>query len=98
MNIKSKEIRKEFKELAPKEAYERLNRYEMASPYREIVIATCIKRYDAFSSIKYLKEKHNINLSYWTFVSKKKDALEMLHKCQEADSKSSSANNVSFLK
>lgn len=86
MNIKSKEIRKEFKELAPNLAYEKLEKYRMASPYKEIIIATCIKRYDAFSSIKYLKEKHNINLSYWTFVSKKKDALEMLHKCQEADS------------
>lgn len=86
MNIKSKEIRKEFKELAPNLAYEKLEKYRMASPYKEIIIATCIERLDAFSAIQFLKTKYNINLSYWTFVSKKQDALEMLDKCKTADS------------
>lgn len=86
MKDKNCKIRKEFKELAPNLAYEKLEKYRMASPYKEIIIATCIERLDTFSAIQFLKNKHNINLSYWTFVSKKQDALEMLHKCKTADS------------
>ena len=85
MNVKTRDVKRKFKNLAPTEAYTLLDKYRIVSPYKEIIIAICIERMDTFTAMYHIRDKYNINLSYWTFVGKVKEALEMLVKSEEAE-------------
>ena len=57
-------------------AEELIDLYKIKQPYKEILIATCIKDLDQFEAMRYLAKK-GINLGFRTFTRKQAKALEM---------------------
>lgn len=82
MNIENRAIKLFIKEMPPAEALERIERYKIPSPYKEILDIVCVQkvhgRYKAMSVLA--SDPYNIHLDYWTFGRRLKEALEMFRK------------------
>lgn len=59
---------------------ELIEKYKIPSPYKEVLIVSCIERRKDFDAISHLEEYYNINLSYRTYVRRLRDSLEMFRK------------------
>jgi hypothetical protein len=79
MNIERRATKLYLKDLPPVEAYRRIDEYKIPSPYREVLFAV-INRKEGFSGCDYLSENFHINMSYWTFGRRLKEALDMFRK------------------
>lgn len=53
-----------------------LELYKIKKPYKEILMATCVKDMPQFEAMRYLSEQ-GIHLGYRTFIRKQAKALEM---------------------
>lgn len=80
MNIENRATKIYLKSLPPLEALSLLHKYKIPSPYKEVLIAACIERKEGFAGCDFLTESYNIHLSYWTFVRRLKEALDMFRK------------------
>lgn len=80
MNVDNRATKIYLKELAPLQALELLERYKIPSPFKEILIAVCVKRLKDYPAMDWLEEEHHIHISYITFRRKTKQALEMFRK------------------
>lgn len=80
MNVENRAIKVYLKSLAPNAVLKLLDDYNIPSPYREILITVCIHRKEGFAGIDFLSEEYDINLSYWTFVRRVKESLELFRK------------------
>ena len=79
MNIENRATKLYLKELAPSKAIDLIIAYKIPSPYKEVLIACCVERLDAFSALDYLAEE-NIYMSYFTYIRRLKTALTMFRK------------------
>lgn len=77
MNIENRAVKILLKHSAPLEVYQKLEEYRIPSPYKEILIVSCIEGKDYFQALDLLAERYNIHLSYWTYCRRLKRALEM---------------------
>lgn len=75
MSIETSSTKFYLRDLAPQEALDKIEAFKIPSPYKEILIASCVEELDAFPAIDYLEEKYNIVMSYWTYVRSLKKAL-----------------------
>ena len=57
-------------------AEELMDLYRIKKPYKEILIATCVKDMPQFEAMRHLA-KQGINLGYRTFMRKQAKALEL---------------------
>lgn len=79
MNIENKATKLYLKELAPVQALKLINEYKIPTPYKEVLIACCVLRLDAFRALDYLEEE-KIYMSYFTYIRRLKTALTMFRK------------------
>lgn len=77
MNVENRATKIYIKSLPPLTALKLIEEYKIPSPYKEILITACVERKEGFKGICYLSEKYNINIEYWTFGRKLREALEM---------------------
>lgn len=75
MSIESCSTKLYLRELAPLEAINKIESFEIPTPYKEILIACCVKHLEHYSALDYLEEKYKIHISYWTYVRKLNKAL-----------------------
>lgn len=80
MNLENRATKLYLKNLAPLQAIELIEKYKIPSPYKEVLIVSCIERRKDFDAINHLEEHYNINLSYRTYVRRLRDGLEMFRK------------------
>lgn len=76
MNIEHKDTKKFLKGMPVFMAEELLDLYKIKSPYKEILIATCVKDLHQFEAMEWLNRTYNINISFRTFTRKHAIALE----------------------
>ena len=80
MNIDNKATKYFLKDLAPLEVVDLVEKYEIPSPYKEILYTACIYDKEGFEGCDFMQEKYKISISYWTFVKKLKTALVKFRK------------------
>ena len=76
MNLENRATKVMLKCMPAYMAEELLDLYKIKKPYKEILIATCVKDMPQFEAMKLLAEQ-GINLGYRTFLRKQAKALEM---------------------
>jgi len=79
MSIETRAVKEFLRSKPPLQVHDLLEEYKIPSPYKEVLIACCACRLDAFPAISYLEEKYNLNISYWHYVKLLKEALTMFH-------------------
>jgi hypothetical protein len=79
MNIENRATKIFLKELPPVEVYRLLDEFKIPSPHKEVLIAL-INRKEGFEACDYLSETYHINLGYWTYGRRLKEALTMFRK------------------
>ena len=76
MNIENRATKVMLKNMPTFMAEELINLYRIKRPYKEILIATCVKGLPQFEAMRELA-KEGINLGYRTFIRKQAKALEL---------------------
>lgn len=76
MNIENRATKVMLKNMPAFIAEEMFELYKIKKPYKEILIATCVKDMPQFEAMKHLSEQ-GIHLGYRTFLRKQAKALEM---------------------
>ena len=76
MNIENRATKVMLKNMPVFTVEEMLDLYKIKKPYKEILIATCVKDMPQFEAMRHLSEQ-GINLGYRTFLRKQAKALEM---------------------
>lgn len=76
MNIENRATKVMLKNMPPAMAEELFELYKIKSPYKEILMATCVHDLQQYEALDVLAMQ-NINLGYRTFVRKQAKALEM---------------------
>ena len=68
-----------IKHLPPVISIDLIDEYKIPSPEREVLISACVLGKGGFAGVEYLKEKYDIHISYWQFVSRLAHALDMFY-------------------
>lgn len=90
MNEQNRIAKIYLKNLAPNEAIDLINKYNIPSPHKEVLISACVYNRSGFESCNFVAENYNIHISYWGFVKKLKEALVIFRKSQEYNNQKSS--------
>ena len=89
MNIENRATKLYIKKMPPVVAIELIEKYQIPSPYKEILIAICVKRKSVFETQEYLAKdeelKQHWHLEYLTIVRKFKIALELFRDSHKLD-------------
>lgn len=85
MNIENRAIKLYIRELPPSLARHLFDKYDIPSPYKEILITICVERKSLFAAIDYLKDTYGIHMGYRTLVRNLRAALEMFRKSRALD-------------
>lgn len=76
MNLENRATKVMLKNMPVFMAEELMALYKIKKPYKEILMATCVKDMPQFEAMKHLSEQ-GIHLGYRTFLRKQAKALEM---------------------
>jgi hypothetical protein len=76
MNIENRATKVMLKNMPTYMAEDLMDLYKIKRPYKEILIATCVKDLNQFEAMKYLASQ-GINLGFRTFTRKQAKALEL---------------------
>lgn len=76
MNVENRATKVMLKNMPAFMAEELLESYKIKKPYKEILMATCVKDMPQFEAMRCLSEQ-GIHLGYRTFIRKQAKALEM---------------------
>ena len=76
MNIENRATKVMLKNMPVFMVEELIDLYKIKRPYKEILIATCIKDMEQFEAMKYLSSI-GISLGFRTFTRKQAKALEL---------------------
>jgi hypothetical protein len=76
MDIENRATKVMLKSMPAYMAEELLELYKIKKPYKEILMATCVKDMPQFEAMRCLSEQ-GIHLGYRTFIRKQAKALEM---------------------
>ncbi len=82
MNIERRATKVYLKSLSPLTAIDLINRCKLPSPWREVLLCACVDRKEGFAGVDHLENQYGISLSYWTFVRRFKESLDMIRKSQ----------------
>lgn len=89
MNIDNRATKLYLKKLPPVVAVELLEKYMIPSPYKEILIAICVKRKSVYETQEYLAKDPELakhwHLEYLTIVRKFKIGLELFRESNKLD-------------
>ena len=87
MGIEARSTKIYLRDLPPLQVYDLLDEYKIPTPYKEVLIASCANRLDAYPAIDYIEENFGIHLSYWNYVKLLKESLIMFYKTQKYTNK-----------
>ena len=90
MNEQNRIAKIYLKNLAPNEALDLINKYNIPSPHKEVLISACIYNRSGFEGCDFVAENYKIHIGYWNFVKKLKEALVIFRKSQEYSNQKSS--------
>ena len=80
MNTDNRATKLYLRSLAPNEALSLIDKYNIPSPWNEVLKTACAHRKTGFLGCDYLAKHYKIHLSYWDFVRKLKESLPMFRK------------------
>lgn len=83
MSIETSATKLYLRELPPLQVHDLLEEYKIPTPYKEVLIACCANRLDAYPAIDYIEETFNIHISYWNYVKILKEALIMFRRTEQ---------------
>lgn len=79
MNIENRATKIYLKSLAPIEAADLIYKCKLPTPQKECLLALIAGK-EGFNGCDYLADNFNINLGYWTYLRRLKEALQMFRK------------------
>lgn len=65
--------------LPPVRVHQLVAEYRIPSPFKEVLIVTCVDKLDRFPAMRKLAQDYNINISFWQFGDRLRDALDMFY-------------------
>lgn len=65
--------------LPPVRVYQLMAEYRIPSPFKEVLIVTCVDKLQRYAAIEKLSEAYGINISFWQFGDRLRDALDMFY-------------------
>lgn len=74
--------------LPPVRVLELLEEYKIPTPYKEVIIATCIEKLQRYPAIVWISKEYGINISFWQFGDRLRDGLDLFaqtHKMMKRD-------------
>lgn len=83
MNVDNKRLKNKLKNLPPIVVHNKLELYKIPSPYKEIIILTCIDKLNVELAIDELRERYGIGLNYWNFILKTREAFDLFNNCEK---------------
>lgn len=83
MNVDNKRLKNRLKNLPPIVVYNKLEMYKIPSPYKEIIILTCIDKLNVDLAISELRSRFNIGLTYWDFILKSRKAFDLFNRSEQ---------------
>lgn len=83
MSIETSATKLYLRELPPLQVHDLLEEYKIPTPYKEVLIACCANRLDAYPAIDYIEETFNLHISYWNYVKILKEALIMFRRTEQ---------------
>lgn len=66
--------------LPPVRVLELLDEYRIPSPYKEVIIVTCVDKIPRIPAQAHLAKKYDIHISFWQFGDRLRDGLDMFAK------------------
>lgn len=70
-------------EMAPIEAIELINKFQIPTPYKELLNIICIRRVKGFKILDVLEKDYNIKMPYYTMIQNFDIALDMFYKSNQ---------------
>lgn len=70
--------------LPPMLVHQLLAEYRIPSPYKEVLILTCVEKLDRYPAMRRLESDYGISISFWQFGDRLRDALDMFAKTHKA--------------
>lgn len=80
MKLENRATKLYLKNLAPLQAISLIEQYKIPSPYKEVLIVSCVEIRKDFDAIDHLEKFYGISLSYRTYIRRLKAGLEMFYK------------------
>lgn len=80
MNSERRATKIWLRNLAPVRVHNLVEAYKIPTPWKEVLLTVCVHRKSGFAGCDFLENEYNISMSYWTFVEKSKEALDMMCK------------------
>lgn len=68
-----------LKHLPPVLVHQLMAEYRIPSPYKEVLIVTCVDKLDRYPAIAKLKQEYDIHISFWQFGDRLRDALDIFY-------------------
>lgn len=70
-------------EMAPIEAIDLINKFQIPTPYKELLNIICVRRIKGFKILDILEEEYNIKMPYYTMIQNFDIALDMFYKTNQ---------------
>ena len=70
-------------EMAPIEAIDIIKKYQIPTPYKELLEIICVKRIKGFQILDELERLYNIKMNYYTMIINFDIALDMFYKSNQ---------------
>lgn len=74
--------------LPPVRVHQLVAEYRIPSPYKEVLIVTCVDKLNRYPALERLATEYDIHISFWQFGDRLRDALTMFadtHKMLKRD-------------
>lgn len=79
MDSDKKRTKKYLMRIPPLLAISQIEEYQIPSPQKEVLIASCVKMLNTFPAIEWLKEEHGICMSQWQFGDRLQEGLRKFY-------------------
>lgn len=79
MESDKKIAKKYLMRIPPLRAISQIEEYQIPSPLKEVLIASCVKLLSTFKAIEWLKEEHGICMSQWQYGDRLQEGLRKFY-------------------
>lgn len=79
MDSDKKVAKKYLMRIPPLLALSQIEEYQIPSPQKEVLIASCVKMLPTFTAIEWLKKEHGICMSQWQYGDRLQEGLIKFH-------------------
>ncbi len=82
MNVDNKRLKNRLKNLPPIVVHNKLELYKIPTPYKEIIVLTCIDKLNVELAMEELRVRYGIGLNYWNFILKTREAFNLFNRSE----------------